>query len=107
MMLCAVLKPARLKAYPKTGNMIMAVLRLANAVSFHRKSPCRMKTLIRVDVCRNVKDKETRETRYYISDEECMSAAYYNALVRGHWGIGNHLHRYLDVTFKEDASRAR
>jgi predicted transposase YbfD/YdcC len=66
----------------------------------------RLKTLIRVDACRTVKEKETKETRYYISDEEGMSAACYNALVRGHRGIGNHLHWHLDVTFKEDASRA-
>ncbi|MDR2928014.1 MAG: ISAs1 family transposase, partial [Cytophagaceae bacterium] len=26
---------------------------------------------------------------------------------RGHWGIENHLHWHLDVTFKEDRCRAR
>jgi len=50
---------------------------------------------------------ETKETRYYISDEEELSANYFNALVRGHWGIENHLHWHLDVTFREDSSRAR
>ena len=28
-------------------------------------------------------------------------------LASGHWFIGNQLHRNLDVTFKEDANRAR
>jgi predicted transposase YbfD/YdcC len=31
---------------------------------------------------------------------------YFNALVRGHRGIENHLHRHLDVTFREDHCRA-
>ena len=48
-----------------------------------------------------------KETRYYISDENMTDASYYNALVRGHLGIENHLHWHLDVTFKEDQCRAR
>jgi predicted transposase YbfD/YdcC len=55
---------------------------------------------------RQIKDRLMREPRYYISDEEGLSAAYYNSLVRGHWGIENHLHRHLDVTFREDSCRA-
>jgi predicted transposase YbfD/YdcC len=66
-----------------------------------------LKTLIRVEASRQIKDKQMQETRYYISDEEGLSAAYYNALVRGHWGIENQLHWHLDVTFKNDACRAR
>jgi predicted transposase YbfD/YdcC len=36
------------------------------------------------------------------SDENGLSAKYFNSSVRGHWGIENHLHRHLDVTFRED-----
>ena len=34
-------------------------------------------------------------------------AAYFNMLARGHWSIENQLHWNLDVTFLEDACRAR
>lgn len=45
--------------------------------------------------------------RHYISDEDYPKAAYYAMLARGHWEIENQLHWHLDVTFHEDACRAR
>ena len=66
-----------------------------------------VKTLIKIESTRTVNNKESKETRYYISNEQGLSAAYFNSLVRGHWGIENHLHWHLDVTFREDDCRAR
>jgi len=48
-----------------------------------------------------------REARYYISDEKQEQASYFNALAGGHWSIENQLHWHLDITFREDACRAR
>ncbi|MCU0353535.1 MAG: ISAs1 family transposase [Cytophagales bacterium] len=66
-----------------------------------------LQTLLKVESSRTVAGRKTTETRYYISDENEADALYYNRLVRGHWGIENHLHWHLDVTFREDDCRAR
>jgi predicted transposase YbfD/YdcC len=64
-------------------------------------------TLVKIDASREIKGVLTKETRYYISDENVTKASYYRDLCRGHWGIENQLHWHLDVTFKEDDCRAR
>jgi predicted transposase YbfD/YdcC len=46
------------------------------------------------------------EGRYYILSR-LLSAEEFAAAVRGHWGIENHLHWQLDVSFREDECRAR
>lgn len=66
-----------------------------------------IKTLVKIQSQRQEKDKISQETRFYISSEEGQPSRYFNHLTRGHWGIENHLHWHLDITFKEDASRAR
>lgn len=63
-----------------------------------------LSTLAVVTSCRVIGDKETWETRYYISshrpDARALAAA-----IRKHWGIENGQHWCLDVTFGEDARR--
>lgn len=66
-----------------------------------------LKTMVRIEATRVADNKESKETRYYISDQSGCGAAYFNALTRVHWGIENHLHWHLDVTFGEDRSHAR
>ena len=56
---------------------------------------------------RTIKGIVKEEVRYYISSDNSAKPLYFNSLARGHWGIENQLHWHLDVTFNEDACRAR
>jgi len=66
-----------------------------------------LQTVVKVEARRRVKGQLREEVRYYISDESETNPLYYSKLARGHWGIENHLHWHLDVTFREDACRVR
>lgn len=52
------------------------------------------------------KNKETTETRYYISSLP-ISAHKLNEIARAHWGIENQLHWRLDVVLNEDKAGIR
>jgi len=65
-----------------------------------------VKTLVKIIAQRTIDGVTTSQTRFYISSDE-KDNAFYNENVKGHWGIENHLHWHLDITFNEDASRSR
>lgn len=65
-----------------------------------------MRSVVRITSTREIKDKTTTETRYYISSlvEE---ASHLNTYIRQHWGVENKLHWSLDMIFNEDRQRKR
>lgn len=65
-----------------------------------------LNSIVMIKSRRELKDKVTEDTRFYISSlapdaQQALSA------VRQHWGVENSLHWTLDVTFREDESRIR
>jgi len=65
-----------------------------------------LKSIIKIDSVREIQNKKTEETRYYISSLN-KGAELISKSIREHWGIENKLHWSLDVTFREDESRKR
>jgi predicted transposase YbfD/YdcC len=55
---------------------------------------------------RDINDKISKETRYYISSMENVAEEIGDA-VRSHWSIENSLHWKLDIGFREDECRKR
>jgi predicted transposase YbfD/YdcC len=65
-----------------------------------------IKSIIKINSTRTIKNKTTEETRYYISSctdnpEKALEK------IRSHWAIENSLHWILDVVFGDDQSRIR
>lgn len=61
----------------------------------------------RIESARQVGEgKEEVRTRYFVLSRR-LAPAKFAELVRGHWGIENHLHWTLDVIFHEDDARSR
>lgn len=65
-----------------------------------------LKSFGMVESIRKLKGKSSLERRYYLSSLP-LNAERFARAVRGHWGVENALHWSLDVTFREDDSRAR
>lgn len=65
-----------------------------------------LRCIVEVESTRIIKDKETKEKRYYISSLS-GTANEIGKAIRSHWSVENQLHWVLDVTFNEDKSRIR
>lgn len=65
-----------------------------------------LQSVVMVHAKREFTDKIEEEYRFYISSKN-QTPQYFNDRIRAHWGIENHLHWHLDVSFDEDKSTTR
>jgi predicted transposase YbfD/YdcC len=72
----------------------------------NKKSWRDLQTIIQYRTIRTEKDKTVQTDSYYISSADFYAEQFGN-YIRGHWSIENNLHWCLDVTFREDACKAR
>ncbi|MDP1771796.1 MAG: ISAs1 family transposase [Methylobacter sp.] len=66
-----------------------------------------LQSIIAVTSKREIGDKVTEETRYFISSLDANDPKRLERVVRAHWAIENNLHWVLDVAFDEDSNRIR
>jgi predicted transposase YbfD/YdcC len=66
----------------------------------------KIQSVIMVNSKRRIKDKESEESRYYITSS-CMGVTEAALAIRKHWAIENGLHWCLDVGFREDRQVAQ
>ena len=66
-----------------------------------------LKSIVAVTAKRELGEKTTEETRYFISSLSASNPEKLEQAVRSHWAIENNLHWVLDLAFDEDSNRAR
>lgn len=66
-----------------------------------------LKSAVLVESERTIGGQQNLEQRIYISSLPGNDAKGLGAIMRGHWGIENRLHRVVDVSLREDQSRIR
>jgi predicted transposase YbfD/YdcC len=66
-----------------------------------------LQSIIAVTAKREIGDKVTEETRYFISSLDADDPQRLERVVRAHWAIENNLHWVLDIAFDEDSNRTR
>jgi predicted transposase YbfD/YdcC len=66
-----------------------------------------LRCMVMAESTRQMREKTTTETRYFITSHKKLDAAFLAGAIRGHWQIENGLHHVLDVSMDEDACRIR
>jgi predicted transposase YbfD/YdcC len=66
-----------------------------------------LQSIIAITAKREIGDKVSEETRYFISSLNADDPQRLERVVRAHWAQKNNLHWVLDVAFDEDSNRTR
>ena len=66
-----------------------------------------LQSIIAVTAKREIGDKVSEETRYFISSLDANDPQRLERVLRAHWAIENNLHWVLDIAFDEDSNRTR
>ena len=66
-----------------------------------------LKSIIAVTAKREIKNKITEETRYFISSFNAANPKQLEYAIRAHWAVENNLHWVLDMAFDEDSKYPR
>lgn len=66
-----------------------------------------LQSIIAITAKREIDNKITEETRYFISSLDANDPKRLERVVRAHWAIENNLHWVLDIAFDEDSNRTR
>jgi predicted transposase YbfD/YdcC len=91
------------------GRVETRALRVSDEIDWLEKqhSWAGLNSILAVTATREIGDKVTQETRYFISSLSAGDPDKLERAVRAHWSIENNLHWVLDVAFDEDSNRTR
>lgn len=66
-----------------------------------------VRSFVKVVLTREIKDKTSTETRYYLTSLPTENQLEIADYLRSHWSIENNFHWRLDLVYREDSERSR
>jgi len=92
------------------GRFETRTIRASSDINWLRKAHpkwAKLTSIVAVTSKRELKDKITEDTRYFITSLDATDPEKLGHIARAHWGIENNLHWVLDYAFDEDSQRTR
>ena len=92
------------------GRVETRIVRVISEMKWFKKEHSKwpdLKSIVAITAKRELKEKTTEETRYFITSLDASNPKKLGDVARAHWGIENNLHWVLDQAFDEDSQRNR